>query len=143
MSIRIIKGIEFKPLYPDADKDLARRWVAELRNPTRTQAQGALRTDDGMCCLGVLCDITNPDGWERVTYASEVDEYGWTFEVAGFAVPPFELVKQLTGLTEAPLMIELGKDDEGRSVSASELNDLCAFTFAEIAAAVEVAFDLV
>jgi hypothetical protein len=46
----------------------ARRWVANLRGEgPRTYGQARLRlsTHDrtAMCCLGVLCDTVDPDGW--------------------------------------------------------------------------------
>jgi len=39
------------------NKDIKRRWVAALRSGEYKQIKGALRKNDGFCCLGVLCDI--------------------------------------------------------------------------------------
>jgi hypothetical protein len=33
------------------------QWVAALRSGDYKQGQEALRTEDGFCCLGVLCDL--------------------------------------------------------------------------------------
>lgn len=40
-------------------------WVALLRGGTFPQAAAQLRTAFGYCCLGVACDLSNPDGWTR------------------------------------------------------------------------------
>lgn len=40
------------------------KWVAALRSGDYEQAQAVLRSyDDKYCCLGVLCDVTHPEGW--------------------------------------------------------------------------------
>ena len=44
--------------------ELAKQWVAELRSGKYKQAKRVLRTpDDEFCCLGVLCDIIDPERW--------------------------------------------------------------------------------
>lgn len=40
------------------------RWVAALRSGKYKQGFETLHPDDTFCCLGVLCDLQNPDGWE-------------------------------------------------------------------------------
>ena len=45
------------------DSNLKQKWVRALRSGKYTQATGALRTDDGFCCLGVLCDVYDSDKW--------------------------------------------------------------------------------
>lgn len=44
------------------------QWLEALRSDDYTQARCALRRDDeigtSMCCLGVLCDIVDPNAWE-------------------------------------------------------------------------------
>lgn len=46
---------------------IAAQWSAALRSGEYKQIRGRLRTDAGMCCLGVLCDVhssTHPGvGW--------------------------------------------------------------------------------
>ena len=39
------------------NQEIKKLWLAELRNPERKQAQKRLNNGEGMCCLGVLCDI--------------------------------------------------------------------------------------
>lgn len=43
------------------DADLKAKWVAALRSGEYRQAKNALKTADGYCCLGVLCDIQGAD----------------------------------------------------------------------------------
>ena len=50
------------------NKEIKAKWVAALRSGDYKQAKNQLRkTEDGhdsFCCLGVLCDVINPDGWD-------------------------------------------------------------------------------
>ncbi len=39
------------------------KWLAALRSGQYPQARGRLRSSDGYCCLGVLCDIVDPTQW--------------------------------------------------------------------------------
>ena len=61
-----------------AMNEKAKQWVAELRSGKYKQGQGALRTSSNhFCCLGVLCDISYPEGWWK-----EFDEYDhYSFEL--------------------------------------------------------------
>jgi hypothetical protein len=49
------------------DNSLKSKWVEALRSDEYKQGSGVLRrqgqTKDGYCCLGVLCDITDPTQW--------------------------------------------------------------------------------
>ena len=38
-------------------KEIADKWIAALRSGEYKQIKGRLRTDEGFCCLGVLCNI--------------------------------------------------------------------------------------
>lgn len=45
--------------------DVKARWLAALRSGDYDQGQCRLRDeDDRFCCLGVLCDVVDPDGWD-------------------------------------------------------------------------------
>jgi hypothetical protein len=46
------------------DKELKVKWLAALRSGDYPQGQGTLRSTEGFCCLGVLCDVIDPNGWE-------------------------------------------------------------------------------
>ena len=41
------------------------KWVAALRSGKYQQGRGVLRNGDKFCCLGVACDLIDPDAWER------------------------------------------------------------------------------
>lgn len=38
-------------------------WLKALRSGNYKQRQGRLRWRDAFCCLGVACDVLDPDGW--------------------------------------------------------------------------------
>jgi hypothetical protein len=38
-------------------KDIVLKWIEALRSGKYPQGHGALRSSDGYCCLGVLCDV--------------------------------------------------------------------------------------
>jgi hypothetical protein len=48
--------------------EIKTRWVAALRSGKYPQGRGRLKTEEGFCCLGVLCDLAAEDGighWEQ------------------------------------------------------------------------------
>ena len=44
-------------------KQIAERWIAALESGEYKQGMRALRAGDEYCCLGVLCDLMDKDGW--------------------------------------------------------------------------------
>lgn len=46
--------------------DLKKRWVKALRSGRYQQAHGRLMEGhrEGFCCLGVLCNVVKPRGWD-------------------------------------------------------------------------------
>lgn len=52
----------------DDQRANVKRWVEELRKPERKQTKGALRSGDSFCCLGVLCDVHDPNIWVNNNY---------------------------------------------------------------------------
>jgi hypothetical protein len=47
------------------------KWVAALRSGQYQQAQKALKSEGGFCCLGVLCDVMRADvcgEWDEDDY---------------------------------------------------------------------------
>lgn len=57
-------GVQLSSMEPQAKA----RWVAALHSGNYRQATGALRTRNGYCCWGVLCDSVDPDGWSQDTH---------------------------------------------------------------------------
>ena len=78
-----------KAPYEKLDPEFKRKWVAALRSGEYQQGSGSLKaagnggtlaaptTEFLLCCLGVACDVYNPNGW--VECADEVDNYDWQF----------------------------------------------------------------
>ena len=51
------------------DAEMKDRWVSALRSGSYRQGRGELRTkDDRYCCLGVLCDLIDPEMWDTNEY---------------------------------------------------------------------------
>lgn len=45
------------------DADIKRKWVEALRGGKYEQGRGVLRDGSAYCCLGVLCDLIDPEAW--------------------------------------------------------------------------------
>jgi hypothetical protein len=76
---------EYMKLEP-AVKEL---WIAALLDPSRSQTKRYLRTKEGFCCLGILCDIMDSKGW------SSDGDRGFIFEGAGRFLVPDELRERI------------------------------------------------
>lgn len=46
------------------DKAIKGKWIAALRSGKYPQGQGALNRNGSFCCLGVLCDVVEPESWQ-------------------------------------------------------------------------------
>jgi hypothetical protein len=46
-------------------KDIATKWISALRSGQYKQGTGYLNSNVGMCCLGVLCDLYDPNKWGK------------------------------------------------------------------------------
>lgn len=125
------------------DSSLKQKWVRALRSGKYKQATGALRNEDGFCCLGVLCDVYDPDKWVQPippldededddgkwNYADDGDNYMYdTTEV----LP--EHITRIAGLTAQNPEVPYGIDGEMKSLAS--INDDGA-TFHEIADLIE------
>ena len=76
------------------ERALRDRWVEALRSGKYEQTRGTLRrnkeqelagmepTPVGFCCLGVLCDVINPDGWMNLSGDTADYVYHFTREEA-------------------------------------------------------------
>ena len=97
---------------------LARRWVAALRSGKYRQGQGGLRTGDRYCCLGVLCDLADPEGWE------ELGSRGEYFHRTRSAYPRDDIISAV-GLDGAHLFPSdvAGWNDSSADTSFSEIAD--------------------
>jgi hypothetical protein len=59
--------------------ELANQWVEAMESGKYKQGKDKLKTDNGMCCLGVLLDILFPNDWESpIEVAPEETKRGYT-----------------------------------------------------------------
>lgn len=88
-----------------SDVDVQRtRWLGALRSGEYEQGRGLLReSEEAFCCLGVACDVLDPDGWRvdtdgsfnhRGAYSTLNQTKGEAFDVNG------AIVAELTGLND-------------------------------------------
>lgn len=73
-------GKDMTPKKSKIDPELKAKWVAELRSGKYKQANGRLKTYDSEgeichCCLGVLCEIVAPDGFNISTFSKHEFEH--------------------------------------------------------------------
>lgn len=115
------------------NQQVKQQWVQALRSSQYEQTTNYLRTQQGYCCLGVLCDL----------YAKEHNDVEW--DVAGGVDYEFlseiqslpEEVVQWAGLSdEDPYYFEA---DVERNIHLAEINDAGA-SFEKIAQLIEEKF---
>ncbi|MEK6860550.1 MAG: hypothetical protein AABY07_01135 [Nanoarchaeota archaeon] len=55
--------------------EIKKKWIEALESGKYQQATGALKVDDGYCCLGVLCDLHRKQmkkkGWNNGRYLGD------------------------------------------------------------------------
>lgn len=111
--------------------EIKARWVAALRSGEYKQGRGDLRRESGeFCCLGVLCDLFDPDAWTHGVVANHHGAYG----------TPGDKVLQWSGLYDSNPSVTIG----GVKAALANHNDgierervVIARTFLEIADAIE------
>lgn len=127
-------------------------WVAALRSGEHKQTTGHLKDDNGMCCLGVLCDIAakhnadfrwdgdSKDGNGKDCY--EFSAYGDGYPYTSNSVLPYTVTKWADLRDDNPRILEM-QNKFGDSVSLAQLNDgnkefrIERHTFAQIADIIE------
>lgn len=120
--------------------EIKREWIDALLSDEYPQATGALRSNVGFCCLGVLCDIAIKHGvvnpWKPTgnhLYAIEVDGV----DVLEIGLPP-AAVMEWAGLEYRGGEYGERVGDRGASYLAGD-ND-SGKTFSEIAKIIEENF---
>jgi hypothetical protein len=88
------------------DEKLKAKWVKALRSGEYNQGQGHLRRQkiESYCCLGVLADVIDPDGWSK-----PVDNkilYGWRGEENPGSLP-YSLQKEIRISGHAGTLIDM------------------------------------
>lgn len=126
--------------------ELLERWVEALRSGKYGQVRERLRYEDSYCCLGVLCDVIEPQGWEE----EDSDELAYRFVPrAMFGEDPewvdVELPNQYRAMTrlDEDMLVLLMKANDGvfefdtRSGSDFIVGRIPQVTFDEIASLLE------
>lgn len=110
-----------------------KKWVAALRSGEFKQADGALYTSRGYCCLGVACELAERDG---VLMAKTMDPEGgctiWDGEGASLPLA----VQKWLGVTSDDPKVKI-RDRAGEPYSLAEMNDSGIYNFEDIAKAIE------
>lgn len=96
------------------NQQIKEKWMNALRSGEYSQTRGFLRTTEGFCCLGVLCDLYSKETeteWEEY-------EYAYSSFLEEFATLP-EKVMEWSGLKEPnPYFEQVGSlaslNDEGK-----------------------------
>ena len=124
------------------DSYLKQKWVRALRSGKYEQATGALRREGGFCCLGVLCDVYDPDKWNvGVDDCDEDERWCYGYEDDNFAFKAKEvlpiLVARIAGLDTQNPEVPYGLEGEELVMkSLASINDSGA-TFKQIADLIE------
>jgi len=117
---------------------IAKMWVNALRSGHYNQGEGALKTYEGFCCLGVLCDVLG----RSFTEDNGDSDHPFRCEGEGESLP--ETVRE-----EAGMRSSLGNLPEGEHMevlgkaqpSLAHANDGGA-TFQEIADFIETHYEI-
>lgn len=93
--------------------ELKEKWVKALRSGNYAQGQGCLKNAKNFCCLGVLCDVIDPNAWQDRKDGGNMDAKAWgdTFDVFGLPSRIKEKV-QISSDEEYELIY---KNDDGQS----------------------------
>lgn len=88
------------------NQQIKEKWMNALRSGEYSQTRGALRTTEGFCCLGVLCDLYSKEtGTEWGEYQKDFANSSFLGELATF--PP--KVGEWSGIERAnPYFEEVG-----------------------------------
>jgi hypothetical protein len=111
------------------------QWTAALRSGQYRQSLGRLRSSgdddvgEGFCCLGVLCDLVAPGGWQKGGryYMSTSYYHDGAYDV------PVPSVCRAAGLPDGD-----NPDIHSFLGELTEANDVKRLTFAEIADAIDL-----
>lgn len=99
-------------------------WVRALESGKYEQTSGNLKTDEGFCCLGVACNLVDPNAW----VLSKINEDGtpiidWD-EAYSFEIPDY--YGTYVGLPPAPVWdekLKLRTNDGGLQIEFENLSD--------------------
>lgn len=107
------------------------KWVAALRSGAYQQGQGALKSDDKFCCLGVLCDLYAIENNARWYRKEGVDD---SMEGALSLLP--HAVRLWADLESDDPVVQTGDISPYNTINLSEANDT-GVSFEQIATLIE------
>lgn len=143
--------LEVKKMHPE----LKTKWLAALRSGDYAQGKHVLRTtSDQYCCIGVLCNVLDPNAWKEPTdlqidinayrYAdgwtrlpserTALEDFGWNASEPVVPINP-DIDARLTQ-AKRDNQIFVSDDLQTRYITLVALNDN-GFTFTEIADLIE------
>ncbi|XVU22521.1 hypothetical protein ACQPZJ_35370 [Actinoplanes sp. CA-054009] len=124
------------------NEDVKKRWITRLRSGQDEQATSYLRTDEGMCCLGVLTEIAVEDGVIDppeaecgIFYYSGYEKHTLPGPVARWGGLTHDN-PTVTAVVTQRNGIVLDRPEEV-TVPIAELNDLHGYTFPMLADVIE------
>jgi hypothetical protein len=128
--------------------EIKQKWVDALRSGEYSQSDGKLRSHQGFCCLGVLCDLYSQEpltkGWKFKEAFEEENTQAkdyWYFDGESEFLP--ESVKEWAGLgfNNPQVKVELEEDEEALFYfdEIANLND-AGYTFPQLANIIEDQF---
>ena len=120
-------------------QDIKTKWVAALRHGTYKQGTHRLRTGNRFCCLAVLCDVIDPDGWESpVRHTLEVFSHNGSIGMPRNEVYCTAELEPTVLVTKEQLeAIGIVVNNTSNSFTLSLLNDMLGLTFDQIALVIE------
>lgn len=115
-------------------KEIADLWISALRSGRYKQCKRVLNNGEGMCCLGVLCDISGLNTWEACN--QEYPPYGYYSCGSQKEFLP-KNVQEWAGVDSESPSYSKDNIETNRDIYLHELNDEDGLTFAEIADRIE------
>lgn len=102
-------------------------WIDALRSDKYKQGKGRLCSDEGFCCLGVLCDVKDPSKWVKLSVTRDpigTSKYMWSKDDG-----------MVYGLGEDQMEeLDITSEQHGKLI---ELNDNLGYNFERIADYIE------
>ena len=111
-----------------------KKWVDALRSGEYEQTRERLRNDAGFCCLGVLCDVVDSEGWQR---CEEVGPWPqgdgpWEWRTGDSTTLPNEVWTAVELEDDSPKV-----EYDGKVQYLHELNDSGNYAFEQLADLIE------
>lgn len=129
-------------------------WIPKLEDPAQQQAETVLRrntTPPSHCCLGLACDLVDPEGWSRTTDPDSYAAFHYKGQDSGMTLP-LTLARDWGVHSTITLLINDGLGavvdlpaHSGhiytRNIDMAGLNDHARLTFRQIATVLRIAID--